>query len=238
MQGQLFTQDFLTRGVKDTPPWRAQTESEVITKMLAALALGDPQAQKHSLGSGQFTRQQFTPEYLDELHEATLTLLYRLLFLSHAEDRNLLPVRDANYEHYSFQRIRASIRGHQLKGIPFASSIDPLWQITRDLCAAVYCGDDSIGMPSCKSPLFHPLRAPLLARTHIADSAFATIISAFDLHIVKAPFISSEQEDITLVALGDICERSLRRALATKAPASDNVDQLSGGNATAVKTMC
>ena len=149
MQGQLFTQDFLTRGVKDTPPWQAltherrsdfhsklsriyagvdgfssineaQTESEVITKVLAALgwadalALGDPQAQKHSVGYGQFTHQQFTREYLNELHEATLVLLYRLLFLFHAEDRNLLPVREANYGHYSFQRIRASIRGRDV----------------------------------------------------------------------------------------------------------------------------
>jgi hypothetical protein len=70
MQGQLFTQDFLTRGVTETPPWReltqdrfagftqalrdifgrldsestlneAQTETEVIQKVLVALNWGE-----------------------------------------------------------------------------------------------------------------------------------------------------------------------------------------------------
>ena len=70
MQGQLFTQDFLTRGVTETAPWQAfagapfdafeaslrgiftgldansaineaQTEALVITKVLAALGWGD-----------------------------------------------------------------------------------------------------------------------------------------------------------------------------------------------------
>ena len=38
--------------------------------------------------------ETLTREYLDEVREAALTLLYRLLFVLYAEDRNLLPARD------------------------------------------------------------------------------------------------------------------------------------------------
>ena len=70
MQGQLFTQDFLRRGIQDTPPWQelgeaamhtfaqalhsifaplhagsnlneAQTEQQVIERVLRALSWGD-----------------------------------------------------------------------------------------------------------------------------------------------------------------------------------------------------
>lgn len=49
------------------------------------------------VGYGGFKRPQFTRDYLDEVREAALVLLYRLLFLFYAEDRNLLPVRDDRY---------------------------------------------------------------------------------------------------------------------------------------------
>ena len=48
----------------------------------------------------------------DELHdafEATLTLLYRLLFLLYAESRELLPIREAPYRQASLTKIKEEI---------------------------------------------------------------------------------------------------------------------------------
>lgn len=42
----------------------------------------------------------------DEIQQAALTLLYRLLFLMCAEDRRLLPVGDANYDRVSLRSLR------------------------------------------------------------------------------------------------------------------------------------
>ena len=44
-----------------------------------------------------------TQEYLRELKDAALMLLYRLLFVLYAEDRDLLPVRDARYDNYGLR---------------------------------------------------------------------------------------------------------------------------------------
>ena len=59
----------------------ARVFGEVFPQLADALARGDLQAQSHKVGYGQFTRPQFTPDYLDEVREAALVLLYRLLFL-------------------------------------------------------------------------------------------------------------------------------------------------------------
>ena len=44
--------------------------------------------------------------YLRAVRDDALTLLYRLLFVLYAEDRNLLPRRHAGYRHYSLDRLR------------------------------------------------------------------------------------------------------------------------------------
>ena len=50
-----------------------------------------------------------TEEELADIFEATLTLLYRLLFLLYAESRDLLPIREAPYQAASFKKIKDEI---------------------------------------------------------------------------------------------------------------------------------
>ena len=112
MQGQLFTQDFLTRGVTETPPWQeltpeifaaftealrnifkglnaastlneAQTETEVINKVLAALGWGDDTLPQVNL-SGK--RREDVPDML--------------LFANSAAKTTALPLKDdQRYRH-------------------------------------------------------------------------------------------------------------------------------------------
>src|SRR5690606_5176625 len=74
-----------------TREWEARVSDElsntvfekVFPRLVRALAKADPAAPP-------------TPDaaYLDEVRRAALTLLYRLLFVLYAEDRNLLPAHD------------------------------------------------------------------------------------------------------------------------------------------------
>ena len=60
---------------------------EDFPQLADALARGDLHAVTQEVGYGQFKRPQYTREYLDDVREAALVLLYRLLFLFYAEDR-------------------------------------------------------------------------------------------------------------------------------------------------------
>lgn len=79
---------------------------DIFPTLAQALAAGDLQAEKEKVGYGQFTRQRYTGPYLEQVREATLILLYRLLFLFYAEDRRLLPVDDERYRAYSVRALR------------------------------------------------------------------------------------------------------------------------------------
>jgi MmeI, N-terminal domain len=62
-------------------------------------------------------------QYLQQLKNAALTLLYRLLFVLYAEDRDLLPVRDPRYDDYGLSPVREEIARRLHKGDTFAASI-------------------------------------------------------------------------------------------------------------------
>jgi len=104
----------------------ARVFGEVFPQLADALARGDLHAVTQEVGYGQFKRPQYTREYLDEVREATLVMLYRLLFLFYAEDRNLLPVRDKNYAYYSMRGVRERVRQQVDGGIAFSGKVGPI----------------------------------------------------------------------------------------------------------------
>jgi hypothetical protein len=57
--------------------------------------------------------------FLDELREGALILLYRLLFVLYAEDRNLLPDEIGPYADYSLTRLRLEVAEKKARGTPF-----------------------------------------------------------------------------------------------------------------------
>ena len=69
------------------------------------LAQGFLADRKQRLGQSK----QPTEEELADIFEATLTLLYRLLFLLYAESRDLLPIREAPYHAASLKKIKDEI---------------------------------------------------------------------------------------------------------------------------------
>lgn len=181
----------------------ARVFATIFPQFADALAAGDPDADIRS------------PAYLVELREATLILLYRLLFILYAEDRNLLPVRDGRYDDYSLRKIRVGIAGRRDANDAFSASACRYWQHLGDLFRIVSQGDSSIGMPAYNGGLFEDGRAPLLTRCRVPDARFAPL---FD-DLARRPDILRawiNYRDLSVQHLGGIYERLLEYSLAVE----------------------
>ncbi|MBA3970018.1 MAG: restriction endonuclease, partial [Gemmatimonadetes bacterium] len=114
-------------------------------------------------------------ESLREIYEGTLRLLYRLLFLLHAEARGLLPTGQ-----YSLTRIKGDVAAWRDRGDPLSPISDNFWNDLAGLFRRVDRGDPTTGMPRYNGGLFredHPRNRFL--REHRAADAF--LAPALDL---------------------------------------------------------
>ncbi|MEY4979130.1 MAG: hypothetical protein RLZZ352_1400 [Pseudomonadota bacterium] len=200
----------------------ARVFNDIFPRLADALARGDLHATSHSVGYGQFTRPQFDDHYLEEVRESTLVLLYRLLFLFYAEDRNLLPVRDERYAPYSVRRIREEVRDKIEQGRPFSSTIGNIWLQLRGTFLLIDGGDDEVGMPAYNGGLFDRARAPLLERTKVPDKIMAPIMDALSRRTEDALRGWINYRDLSVSHLGGIYERLLEYSLVHEVQARDD----------------
>lgn len=203
----------------------ARVFEEIFPQLADALARGDLHAKTHEIGYGQFTRAQFTPDYLDEVREAALVLLYRLLFLFYAEDRNLLPVRDARYAPYSVRRLREEVRDKVEAGTRFSKTISNIWLTLGNSFTLIDKGDDDIGMPAYNGGLFDAIRAPLLERTRVPDALMAPIIDALSRRTEDLLHGWINYRDLAVAHLGGIYERLLEYSLVHEVQAQDDIKE-------------
>ena len=196
--------------------------TEIFPQLADALARGDLHALEQHTGYGQFKRKQYTREYLDEVREAALVLLYRLLFLFYAEDRNLLPVRDERYRPYSVRKLREDVRDKVNANAGFSSTVGWIWLSLRNTCTLINQGDDEIGMPAYNGGLFARTRAPLLERTSVTDKVMAPIIDALSRRTEDVLRGWINYRDLSVSHLGGIYERLLDYTLVHEVQAADN----------------
>ena len=200
----------------------ARVFGEIFPQLADALARGDLHARTHEVGYGQFKRPQFTRDYLDEVREAALVLLYRLLFLFYAEDRNLLPVRDDRYAPYSVRRLREEVRDKVEAGGKFSSTVGRIWLHLKGAFTLIDKGDDDIGMPAYNGGLFDRARAPLLERTNVPDAVMAPIIDALSRRTEDLLHGWINYRDLAVAHLGGIYERLLEYSLVHEVQAADS----------------
>lgn len=183
----------------------ARVFENIFPQLADALAAGDPEANLESAA------------YLAELRDATLILLYRLLFIFYAEDRNLLPVKDSRYDNYALRTIRDDIAQRCNDNDIFSNSASRYWQHLGDLFRIISLGDVSIGMPAYNGGLFEENRSSLLGRTRVSDARFAPLLD--DL---SRSMLSNQRElfrsyinyrDLSVQHLGGIYERLLEYSL-------------------------
>ena len=150
---------------------------------------------------------------LQEVREASLILLYRLLFLLYAEDRGLLPVRDRRYEDYALRPLREEIGRRMDEGDAFSSSASPSWNRISDLFRMIDKGDASVGLPPYNGGLFSAERTPLLDCIRIPDTVMAITIDALSFERTGMLRRYINYRDLSVQQLGSIYERLLEHGL-------------------------
>lgn len=106
---------------------------------------------------------EFTDEELNDVFRATLTLLYRLIFLLYAESRDLLPVTEANYFEVSLRKLAKEIadkagtneeQSKQRIKTAFSPSETNLYDAITDLFKVIDEGDNKVNVPLYNGGLF------------------------------------------------------------------------------------
>lgn len=176
--------------------------TEVFPTLVKALIQQDPEAPK-----------SLTSDYLETVRRAALTLLYRLLFLCYAEDRNLLPVHEGRYARYALRKIRHDIAQSLDTGEVLSTTARRYDINLQDLFRAIALGDASIGLPPYNGGLFDT--QPLLERTLLPDAPFAILIDKLSRRTENEQRQWINYHDLTVQQLGSIYERLLEFVVVT-----------------------
>ena len=150
---------------------------------------------------------------LEEVRQAALVFLYRLLFILYAEDRGLLPVNDRTYESYGLRRpVRDAIAERMLDNdVLYSDTATNYYDHVMTLCRLIDRGDPSIRLPAYDGGLFSSDATPILERVRLPDSAVAPLL--YDLSHAETPegprFVN--YRDMSVQQLGSIYERLLER---------------------------
>ena len=122
---------------------------------------------------------------LDSLYEETLVVLFRLLFLAYAEDRDLLPYRTNQlYQRNALKTIARELASFSNDGKSWEGNRNTnLWTDVTQLFEAVDHGNDAWGVPLYNGGLFasDPAVSPIgvaIAAIKIPDEQFAPALTA------------------------------------------------------------
>ena len=149
---------------------------------------------------------------LEDVRQAALIFLYRLLFLLYAEDRDLLPVNDSRYDDYGLRKsVRDDIDDRIAAGDAFSTVAPNYHNHITTLCRQVDEGDASIGLPPYNGGLFARQAAPMLEQVSLSDHVLAPIIHNLSRTRGESGRRFVNYRDMTVQQLGSIYERLLER---------------------------
>jgi len=123
-------------------------------------------------------RARYTEAERDAIYQDATTLLYRMLFILHAEARGLLPTDNPAYRTVSLSELVKTARAYKLRGMPDPQATT-LWERLKRLCTAIYESDPALGIAAYNGGLFDDADKPYLQRGSVADMHLAEAL--FDL---------------------------------------------------------
>jgi len=125
----------------------------VFEQVMPEIAGGFVAYRYHQLGI-----QEETEESLQQIYQASLSLLYKLLFLFYAEARGLLPIANPGYREQSLTVLAQWAAERLDKGLPLsdATHATPKYSALLDLFHRIDQGDPSLGIPRYNGGLFNP----------------------------------------------------------------------------------
>ena len=146
---------------------------------------------------------------MQEVRDGALILLYRLLFILYAEDRDLLPVRELRYDDYGLRKMRDDVGDRIDRRDVFSDTAARYWGGLSDLFIAIDLGDASIGLPPYNGGLFDPARATVLTDIRIPDATMARVIDALSFERMAEGKKYINYRSLSVQQLGSIYERLL-----------------------------
>lgn len=169
----------------------------VFPRLVRTIGQRDPQREPHD----QQWRQQ--------VKDAALILLYRLLFLLYAEDRELLPIRHSGYAGYALRRLRLDAAAAHDERRPLSGTATRFWTALLDLFRAISEGDPTLGLPPYNGGLFDTDTAPLLLRVRLPDDALGDLLDELSREEAGGSRRLINFRDLSVQHLGSIYERLL-----------------------------
>ena len=137
---------------------------------------------------------------LKEIHDNSLILLYRLLFILYAEHRDLLPlgVNKLYTESYSLDAFKKEIANRLDKNEPIAASTFGYWNKLKELFEIINIGNKELGVPPYNGGLFDPEKHDFLEKHRVGD-----------LYVAKAIDLLSRSRDKAYIDYGSLEIRHL-----------------------------
>lgn len=146
---------------------------------------------------------------IDEIRNAALILLYRLLFILYAEDRGLLPVKDRRYDDYALREARKDVGERKDAADAFSTVATPIWDRFSSLAMMIDKGDPSVGLPPYNGGLFSATETPLLNAVRLPDSVMAEALDILSWEQREGVRRYINYRDLSVQQLGSIYERLL-----------------------------
>jgi len=198
---------------------RDDVEQRIRDQMLPAIArgLGD-----HSKSSGH---DLASPENRAFIEQASLLLLFRMLFLLYLEGRGYLPLSSSSYAPHAATQL---LRDARTQGPDYDRRATTIWDRLATLVQAMRTENRAWGLPAYNGDLFDAAALPgaeLLEEARLTDAAFGPALSAlgFDPEAEEAE-VGVDFGDLEISHLGLIYEGllSLRLSMATEPMAYDD----------------
>ncbi|CAO3409805.1 hypothetical protein [Azospirillum largimobile] len=168
------------------------------------------------------------PVYLDTVKHGVLVLLYRLLFVLYAEDRDLLPANTPPYADFALKPLRVEIAAKRAAGHPQSSAMATIWSRFKGIFGAIAKGDDELGIPPYNGGLFATEAAPILERVQLSNAVMADVIFRLshqeDRQSGRDPAYINYR-DLSVRHLGGVYERILEHGLRPSADGTIEVAQ-------------
>ncbi|MDP2766642.1 MAG: N-6 DNA methylase, partial [Candidatus Methanoperedens sp.] len=176
------------------------------------------------IADGFFGRPQNNLDKNDEtarglVQKNTMLLLYRLLFLLYAEDRNLLNIKNPKYKtNHSFYRIKNEVEEKRGRGeLDYTRSSTSIWDRLKNLFELINIGSEALGekefhVPAYNGGLFDQTKNPGLETWKIGDHYLAEAIHLLTRSDVNGSgFV--DYSDLEIRHLGSIYEGLLEYKL-------------------------
>ncbi|MDP2332671.1 MAG: Eco57I restriction-modification methylase domain-containing protein [Reyranella sp.] len=198
-------QSFLMRAMDEGRAWQERVTAELSRAVFAEVY----PALLKALGAADPERKPKDPAWPASVRQAAVVLLYRLLFLLYAEDRDLLPVEHKGYRPRSLSKLRGEVAEAIDQARPLSDTDAFWWADLKTLFNAVDKGSDAMGLPAYNGGLFDVREAPLLHTVALPDKPLARILDGLSRRIEGDEKLRVNYRDLSVQQLGAIYERLL-----------------------------